>query len=176
MPSLEAGKAGYDSYIMNGMMLQLNRLEPGDNIQEPHMRNRQLIAHWVYEKGKADNVIEKVEKDGKTYFKINDYDKLRTLFGQLLREIQRIKSEGDYAAAQALVEGYAVQADQQLLKEVKERFAKLNIAPYKGFIQPRLVPVTKGDEIVDVKIEYPTDFAAQMMEYGKKYSFLPDVN
>jgi dipeptidyl-peptidase-3 len=176
MPSLEVGKAGYDNYIMNGLMLQLNRLNPGDNIEEAHMRNRQLIASWAYEKGKADNVIEKVVKDGKTYFKINDYNKLRTLFGQLLREIQRIKSEGDYKAATALVETYGVKADQALLKEVKARFAKLNIAPYKGFIQPKLVPVMKGDEITDVKIEYPTDFTKQMMEYGKEYSFLPDKN
>jgi dipeptidyl-peptidase III len=176
MPSLEVGKASYDNYILNGMMLQLNRLEPGNNVEEAHMRNRQLIAHWVFEKGKKDNVIEKITKDGKTYFKINDYNKLRTLFGELLREIQRIKSEGDYKSAAELVENYGVKADQQLIKEVKARFEKLNIAPYKGFIQPKLVPVMQGDKIVDVKVEYTTDFVKQMMEYGKDYSFLPDIN
>jgi len=176
MPSLEVGKASYDNYILNGMMLQLNRLEPGNNVEEAHMRNRQLIAHWVFEKGKADNVIEKISKDGKTYFKINDYNKLRTLFGELLKEIQRIKSEGDYKSAQELVETYGVKADQDLLKEVKARFEKLNIAPYKGFIQAKLVPVMDGDTIKDVKVEYPTDFVKQMMEYAKDYSFLPNVN
>jgi len=176
MPSLEVGKASYDNYILNGMMLQLNRLEPGNNVEEAHMRNRQLIAHWVFEKGKTDNVIEKISKDGKTYFKINDYNKLRTLFGELLKEIQRIKSEGDYKSAQELVETYGVKADQDLLKEVKARFEKLNIAPYKGFIQAKLVPVMDGDTIKDVKVEYPTDFVKQMMEYAKDYSFLPNIN
>jgi dipeptidyl-peptidase-3 len=176
MPSLEVGKAEYDNYILNGLMLQLNRIEIGDNLEEAHMRNRQLNAGWAYEMGKKDNVIEKVTKDGKTYFKINDYEKLRTLFGQLLKEIQRIKSEGDYAAATKLVETYGVKVDQTLLKEVKDRFAKLNIAPYKGFIQPRLVPVMNGDQITDVKVEYPTSFSEQMMEYGKNYSFLPNKN
>ncbi len=176
MPSIEVGKAGYDKYIMNGMMLQLNRLDPGKNVEEAHMRNRQIIAHWVFEKGQKDNVISKLTKDGKTYFKINDYNKLRELFGQLLKEIQRIKSEGDYNAASALVENYGVKADQDLLKEVKERYKKLNIAPYKGFIQAKLVPVMNGNDITDVKVEYPTDFVKQMMEYGKDYSFLPDIN
>jgi dipeptidyl-peptidase III len=176
MPGLEVGKASYDNYILNGMMLQLNRLEPGNNVEEAHMRNRQIIAHWVFEKGKKDNVIEKIVKDGKTYFRINNYNKLRTLFGDLLREIQRIKSEGDYKAASELVENYGVKADQDLLKEVKGRFEKLNIAPYKGFIQAKLVPVMQGDQIIDVKVEYPTDFVKQMMEYGKDYSFLPNMN
>ncbi len=173
MPTLEVGKTEYDIYVMNGMMLQLNRIEPGDNLEEAHMRNRQMIVHWAYEHGKKDNVIERIDKDGKTYFKINDYNKLRDLFGQLLREIQRIKSEGDYASAQNLVETYGVKVDQDLLKQVKQRFAKLNIAPYMGFIQPKLVPVMNGNDITDVKVEYPDDFAAQMMEYGKEYSFLP---
>jgi len=175
-PSIEVGKAGYDKYIMNGMMLQLNRLDLGKNVEEAHMRNRQLIAHWVYEKGKKDNVIEKISKDGKTYFKIHDYNKLRELFGQLLREIQRIKSEGDYKAASYLIENYAVKADQDLVKEVKDRYKKLNIAPYKGFIQAKLVPVMEEDKITDVKVEYPTDFVKQMMDYAKEYSFLPDIN
>ncbi|MGZ5282868.1 MAG: dipeptidyl-peptidase 3 family protein [Bacteroidia bacterium] len=176
MPSLEVGKAEYDNYILNGMMLQLNRLDLGDNLEESHMRNRQINASWAYEKGKKDNVIEKVTKNGKTYFKINDYEKLRTIFGDLLKEIQRIKSEGDYKAATALVEGYGVKVDQALHKEVKERFAKLNIAPYKGFIQPKLVPVMEGDKITDVKVEYPTSFEAQMLEFGRNYSFLPNKN
>jgi len=176
MPSLEVGKASYDNYVLNGMMLQLNRLEPGKNVEEAHMRNRQLIAHWAFEKGKKDNVIEKISKDGKTYFKINDYNKLRTLFGELLKEIQRIKSEGDYKSASELVESYGVKADQEMIKEVKARFEKLNVAPYKGFIQAKLVPVMDGDKITDVKVEYPTDFVKQMMEYAKDYSFLPNVN
>ncbi len=140
------------------------------------MRNRQLNAAWVFEKGKAENVIEMVKKDGKTFVKINNYEKLRELFGQLLREIQRIKSEGDYKAAAALVEGYGVKVDQVLLKEVKERFAKLNVAPYKGFIQAKLVPVMDGDKITDVKVEYPNNWLADQLERGKNYSFLPNKN
>lgn len=176
MPSLEVGKAEYDNYILNGLMLQLNRVELGDHLEEAHMRNRQLNASWAFEKGKKDNVIEKVTRDGKTYFKINDYNKLRTIFGELLKEIQRIKSEGDYKAATALVEGYGVKVDPVLHKEVKERFSKLNIAPYKGFIQPRLVPVMEGDKITDVRVEYPTSFEGQMLEFGRNYSLLPNKN
>ncbi|RYD77297.1 MAG: dihydrofolate reductase, partial [Sphingobacteriales bacterium] len=176
MPSLEVGKAEYDNYILNGMMLQLNRLDLGDQLEEAHMRNRQINASWAYEKGKKDNVIERVTKDGKTYFKINDYNKLRTIFGELLKEIQRIKSEGDYKAATALVEGYGVKVDQALHKEVKERFSKLNIAPYKGFVQPKLVAVMDGDKIKDVKVEYPTSYESQMLGFGKEYSFLPNKN
>ncbi|ADY52001.1 Dipeptidyl-peptidase III [Pseudopedobacter saltans DSM 12145] len=176
MPSLEVGKAEYDSYIMNGLISQLTRIKPGHNLEEAHMRNRQLNAMWVYEKGKKDNVIEFVKRNGKTYTKINDYQKLRVLFGELLREIQRIKSEGDYAAAKNLVETYGVKVDQNLLKEVLERFAKLNVKPYKGFIQPRLVPVFKNEEIVDVKVTYPTSFFEQMMDYAKNYSLLPAIN
>jgi dipeptidyl-peptidase-3 len=156
--------------------MQLTRIKQGDNLEEAHMRNRQLVAGWAYEKGKKDNVIEKVTRDGKTYVKVNDYDKLRVLFGELLKEIQRIKSEGDYKAATALVEGYGVKVDQTLLKEVLARFEKLDVAPYKGFIQPKLVPVMEGSKITDVKVEYPTDFKQQMMEYGKNYSYLPTVN
>jgi dipeptidyl-peptidase III len=174
MPSLEVGKAEYDSYIRNGLMLQLRRIKPGNNIEEAHMRNRQLVALWAYEMGKKDNVIEKVTKDGKTYFKINDYEKLRDLFGQLLREIQRIKSQGDFEAGKALVENYGVKVDQALHKEVLSRAEKLNIPPYGGFINPRLVAVTDDQgNITDVKVEYPDDFTKQMLEYAEQFSFLP---
>lgn len=176
MPSLEVGKAEYDSYMMNGLMTQLVRLKPGANLEEAHMRNRQLNAMWAYEHGKKDNVVEFVKKNGKTYVKINDYNKLRDLFGQLLKEIQRIKSEGDYSAGKNLIETYGVKVNHALHKEVLERYKKLNIKPYKGFIQPELVPVMDGDTITDVKIVYPTNFFDQMMEYGKKYSFLPVNN
>jgi dipeptidyl-peptidase-3 len=176
MPSLEVGKAGYDKYIMNGLMTQLFRIKPGHQLEEAHMRNRQLIAAWAMEKGQSDRVIERITRNGKTYFRINDYDKLRTIFGQLLREIQRIKSEGDFEAGKNLVENYGVKVDQALLTEVHRRYEPLNIAPFMGFIQPRLVPVTKGRELVDVKIEYPTDFLAQMLEYGRDYAFLPVHN
>lgn len=176
MPSLEVGKAEYDGYIMNGLMTQLTRIKLGDEIEEAHMRNRQLVAKWCYEKGKADNVIEFVKREGKTYVQINDYDKLRVLFGELLKEIQRIKSEGDFDAGQKLVETYGVKVDQELHAEVLERYAKLNLAPYSGFIQPKLVPVMEGDKIVDVKVEYPTDFTEQMMEYSQNYGFLPSYN
>ena len=176
MPSLEVGKAEYDSYMMNGLMTQLVRLKPGGDLEEAHMRNRQLNAMWAYEKGKKDKVVELVKKNGKTYVKINDYNKLRDLFGQLLREIQRIKSQGDYNAGKNLIETYGVKVNPALHKEVLARYAKLNIKPYKGFIQPELVPVMNGDKITDVKIEYPINFFEQMMEYGKKYSFLPIKN
>lgn len=176
MPSLDCGKAEYDSYIMNGLITQLTRLNIGENLEEAHMRNRQLNAKWAYEMGKKDNVIEFLKRDGKTYVKVNDYEKLRALFGELLKEIQRIKSEGDYKAATALVEGYGVKVDQELLKEVKERFNKLNVAPYKGFIQPRLVPVMNGEKIVDVKVEYPNNFTENMLRLGKDYSLLPNKN
>ncbi len=176
MPSVEAGKAEYDKYVRNGLQLQLNRIEFGDNIEESHMRNRQLIAKWAYEKGINENVIEKRVKDGKTYFVINDYQKLRVLFGQLLRETQRITSEGDYEAAKNLVEAYGVKVDKDIHKEVKERFARLDIAPYKGFINPVLKPVYDGEKIVDVKIEYPEDFVEQMLYYDENYSLLPYKN
>ena len=176
MPSLEVAKTQYDSYIMNGLMTQLTRLKLGDKVEEAHMRNRQMIARWVYEKGKKDNVVQFVKRDNKTYVQINDYNKLRVLFGQLLREIQRIKSEGDFNAGKNLIENYGVKVDPVLHKEILERFKKLNVKPYRGFIQPRLVPVMDGDKITDVKIEYPTSFYEQMMEYAKKYSFLPVKN
>ena len=177
LPSLEAGKAAYDDYMRNGMMTQLMRLEPGKVIEEAHMRNRQLVAAWAFEKGKADNVVEKIVKDGKTYFVINNYEKLRTIFGELLKVIQKIKSEGDFNAGKALVENYGVQVDPAIHKEVLARVEKLKIAPYSGFINPKLVPVTdaKG-EITDIKVEYPKDFTQQMLDYAKKYSFLPSNN
>lgn len=170
--SEEVGKAEYDSYIRNGMMLQLRRLEVGDDIEEDHMRNRQLVASWAYEMGKKENVIEKKVVDGKTYFVINDYDKLRVLFGDLLREIQRIKSEGDYEAGKNLVETYGVKVDPAIHKEVLERSKRFEVAPYLGFIQPQLEPVVENGEITDVKVVYPKDFQKQMLMYSEKYSFL----
>lgn len=173
MPSLEVGKAEYDNYMMNGLMTQLTRLKLGDDIEEAHMRNRALNAYWVYEKGKKDKVVEFVKENDKTYVQINDYEKLRGLFGELLREIQRLKSEGDYEAGKNLVENYGVKVDQPLHKEVLDRYAKLNLKPYKGFIQPKLVAVEENGKITDVKIEYPTSFYEQMLGYGKEYGFLP---
>jgi dipeptidyl-peptidase III len=176
MPSTDVGKTQYDYYIINGLMTQLYRIQPGDNIEESHMRNRQMISQWAFEKGQKDAVIVKVVRDGKTYFRINDYNKLRVLFGELLKEIQRIKSEGDFKAGQNLVETYGVKADQDMIKEVHQRYEKLDIAPYMGFIQPRLVPVMSGDSITDVKIEYPDTFLDQMLEYARDFSFLPVKN
>ncbi len=176
MPDMDVAKAAYDNYMMNGLMTQLTRLKPGEQLEEAHMRNRALIAHWAFEKGAKDKVTELVKKDGKTYVQVNDYAKLRVLFGDLLKEIQRIKSEGDYKAGKNLVENYGVKVDKELHKEILERFAKLGIKPYRGFIQPKLVPVMNGTEIKDVKVEYPDNFFAQMMEYGKNYGFLPVVN
>ena len=176
IPTIDVGKAEYNAYIRNGLMLQLRRIVPGDDIEESHMRNRQAISKWVYEMGKKDNVIEKIVKDGKTYFVINDYQKLRKLFGQLLREVQRITSEGDFDAAKNFIETYGVKVDLDLNKEVIARYKKLNVAPYKGFINPKLIPVYEGEKIVDVKVEYPDDFTEQMMDYAKNYSFLPTYN
>ncbi len=176
MPNLDYGKAAYDEYLTKGLMVQLARIKAGNNLEEAHMRNRQMIAKWVLKKGEKENVVEKKTKEGKTYFVINDYAKMRTLFGALLMEIQRIKSEGDYKAGHDLIENYGVLVDQDLHKEVLDRYHRLNIAPYMGFIQPRLVPVMAGDKITDVKIEYPMDFVEQMMEYGKNYAFLPVEN
>ena len=175
-PSMEVGKAEYDSYMMNALLTQLTRLKPGDHLEEAHMRNRQMNARWVFEKGKKDKVVELVKSNGNTYVKINDYNKLRDLFGLMLREIQRIKSEGDFNAGKALVETYGVIVDPALHKEVLARYKKLNVKPYRGFIQPRLVPLREGDVITDVRIEYPTSFYDQMLEYGKKYALLPIKN
>jgi dipeptidyl-peptidase-3 len=176
LPSVDVGYVEYDRYIRNGLQQQLYRIEPGKNIEEDHMRNRQLVASWVYERGRADNVIERRTRDGKTYFVIRDYERLRRLFGELLRELQRIKSEGDYEAIRALVETYAVKVDPQMHAEVLRRYEALDIPPYSGFIQPKLVPVEREGAIVDVRIEYPEDFSAQMLEYAERYAFLPAWN
>ena len=176
IPSQDVGKASYDKNIQNGLMLQLRRIKPGDDLEQAHMRNRQLNAAWVYEKGLPDNVIEKLVENGKTYFVINDYDALRVLYGKLLQEIQRIKSEGDYEAASALVETYGVKVDQEIHQEVLERVAPFNIAAYSGFIHPRYRPVEEGGEIIDVVVEYQDNFVEQMLEYEKNYSFLPVEN
>lgn len=173
MESKEVGKAAYDNYIRNGLMTQLQRLKVGDDVEQSHMRNRQLVASWVYEKGKQDTVIEKVKRDGKTYFKIRDYVALQGLFGELLKEIQRIKSEGDYAAGKALIEDYAVKVDQEIHAEVLARVKPLNIPPYSGFVNPVLVPVLDEDgKIIDVKVTYVSSFKEQMLSYAKDFSFL----
>ena len=170
----DAYKASYYKYILNGLMTQLMRIEPGKDVEEAHMRNRQLIAAWAYEKGKPDNVIEMVKRDGKTFIKINDYSKLRDLFGQLLGEVQRIKSEGDYEAGRDLVETYAVKVDPALHKEVLDRYATLDIAPYKGFVNPVYTPVTDKDgNITDVTITYSEDYLPQVLRYSEQYRTLP---
>ena len=171
--TLDVGKAEYDGYIRNGMMTQLQRLELGKKVEEEHMQNRQLVAAWVIEKGAADNVIEKVERDGKTFYNINDYNKLRVLFGDLLREIQRIKSEGDYEAGKSLVETYGVEVDQDIHKEVLERVEPLDLAPYSGFVYPIFVPqMDENGEITDIKIENKQSYVEQMLYYGKTYGIL----
>ena len=176
-PSADAYKAQYYTYLMNGLMTQLVRIEPGNNVEEAHMRNRQLIARWVYEKGAAEKVVELVKKDGKTYVVINDYEKVRDLFGRLLAEIQRIKSTGDYAGAHDLVEAYAVKVDPALHAEVLERYKKLNLAPYKGFVNPKYEVVTDADgTITDVTVTYDEGYAEQMLRYSKDYFTLPSVN
>lgn len=176
-PSADAYKAQYYTYLMNGLMTQLVRIEPDNNVEEAHMRNRQLIARWVYEKGAAEKVVELVKKDGKTYVVINDYEKVRDLFGRLLAEIQRIKSTGDYAGAHDLVEAYAVKVDPALHAEVLERYKKLNLAPYKGFVNPKYEVVTDADgTITDVTVTYDEGYAEQMLRYSKDYSTLSSVN
>lgn len=177
IPNADAYKAEYYKFMMNGLMTQLVRIEPGKDIEEAHMRNRQLIAKWVYEKGKADNVVEYKVRDGKTYVVVNDYTKLRTLFGDLLAEIQRIKSEGDFNGAKAIVANYAVKVDQKLHKEVLERYKTLNMKPYKGFVNPVFQLVQDKDgKITDVKISYTEGYAEQMMRYSKEFSTLPTYN
>lgn len=176
IPSLDAAWAEYSKYIMNGMMTQLARVQAGKDVEQAHMRNRKLISEWCFNEGKAENVIEKKVVDGKTYIVVNDFGKLRELFGRLLREVQRIKSEGDYEAGKALVEIYGIKVDRKLHEEVLERYAGLKIEPYSGFVNPRYAPVTEGDEIVDVKIFYDTEYTEQMLEYSKHYSFLPSRN
>lgn len=173
----KVGMAAYDGYIRNGLMTQLIRLNLGDDVVQAHMRNRMWVSSWVYEKGKADNVIEKITRDGKTYFNINDYEKLHDLFGQLLRETQRIKSEGDYAAVQKLVENYGVKVDQNLHKEILERNKQFTSAPYSGFVNPVIVPkMDDNGEIESFTIHQPKTFAEQMLMYAKEYSNLPTVN
>ena len=177
IPDKEAYKAEYYKFMMNGLMTQLTRIEEGKNIEESHMRNRQLIARWVYEKGKSDNVVEFKQRDDKTFVVINDYEKLRNLFGELLAEIQRVKSEGDYAGAQKLVEDYAVKVDQKLHHEVLERFRKLDVKSYKGFVNP-VFEVVKDDsgKITDISISYKEGYTDQMMRYAKEFSTLPTYN
>jgi dipeptidyl-peptidase-3 len=176
MPSLDVGKTVYEAQIRNGLQYQLRRVKPGNDIEEAHMRNRQLIASWAFEMGREDQVIEKIERDGKHYFVINDYAALRGIFAEQLREIQRIKSEGDYEAGKALVETWGVKVDRAMHEEVLARVEPLNIAPYKGFIQPRLVAVEQDGAIVDVRIEPIDDFVEWMLESEEKYSFLPAWN
>ena len=171
------GMAAFDGYIRNGLLTQLIRLNLGDDVEEAHMRNRQWVSAWAYEKGLKDNVIEKVIRDGKTYFNINDYEKLHDLFGELLRETQRIKSEGDFAAVQNLVEGYGVKVDQEIHAEVLERNKQFKSAPYGGFVNPVLVPQTDADgEITSIEVDYVKTFEGQMLNYSKNYSFLPEIN
>lgn len=176
-PNEEAYKAEYYNFLMNGLMTQLVRIDLGNDIEESHMRNRQLIARWVYEKGKEDKTIELVKKEGKTYVVVNDYPKVRELFGTLLAEIQAIRSTGDFEAARTLVEKYAVKIDPTLHAEVLERYAKLDLAPYKGFVNPVYHPeVNDEGEIVDIAVSYDEGYGEQMLRYGKDYSFLPSVN
>jgi dipeptidyl-peptidase-3 len=176
-PDMKAGEVAYDDYLRNGLLTQIVRIKPGKDIEQAHMRCRSMISHWVYEKGKPGNVIEMVSRDGKTFVKINDYQKLRTLFGELLKEIQRIKSEGDFEAGKKLIEDYGVKIDQALHAEVLDRYAKLKLAPYTGFVNPILTPVYDSNGIIsDIKVEYADDYLGQMMYYGKSYSFLPARN
>jgi dipeptidyl-peptidase-3 len=173
----KVGMAAFDGYIRNGLLTQLIRLKLGDDVEEAHMVNRQWVSAWAFEKGKADNVIEKVTRDGKTYFKINDYEKLHALFGQLLRETQRIKSEGDYKAVEALVEGYGVKVDQEIHAEVLERNKQFTSAPYSGFVNPMLTPkMNESGEIESIEVVQPETFEGQMLYYSKNYSFLPAMN
>ena len=173
----DMGRTSYDGYIRNGLVTQLIRIKLGDDVEQSHMRNRQMVSKWVYERGKSENVIEKINRDGKTFFVINDYVRLRELFGELLREVQRIKSEGDFEAGKNLIETYGVKIDQDLHEEILRRNEKFNSAPYSGFINPVLVPVYNSDnEIVDINITQPKDFASQMIDYAEKYTTLPNYN
>ena len=173
LPAEEAAKASYDAYLRNGLLTQIVRIKPGKDIEEAHMRNRSAISHWVYEKGKKENVVEIYRKDNKSYVGINDYLRLRNLFGDLLKEIQRIKSEGDYEAGKNLIENYGVKVDPDLHTEILERYKKLNLAPYTGFVNPILLPIYNANgDITDVIVQYPTDYLEQMLDYGRNYSFL----
>lgn len=176
LPNMDAFKAGYYQQMMNGSMTQLVRIEEGKDIEEAHMRDRQLIANWVLDHA-ANKEVEIIEREGKHYLRVNDYQGLRQLFGQLLAEIQRITSEGDYPAAKEMVEKYAVKVDPVLHKEIRERYAKLNLAPYKGFVNPVYTAITDKDgNITDVKIDYSEGYVEQHLRYSRDYSPLPNVN
>jgi len=173
LPDEEASKASYDGYLRNGLLTQIVRIKPGKEIEQAHMRCRSAISHWVYEKGEKENVVELLKRDGKTYVKINDYQKVRSLFGELLREIQRVKSEGDFEAGKQIIEDYGVKIDADLHSEILDRYAALKLAPYTGFVNPTLVPVYNADSVItDISVEYADDYLGQMMRYGKNYSFL----
>lgn len=177
LPTPDAYKAEYYNFLMNGLMTQLVRIEPGNNVEEAHMRNRQLIARWVFEKGADTKAVEMKKKDGKTYVVVNDYARVRQLFGELLAEVQRIKSTGDFEAARRLVEDYAVKVDPTLHAEVLARYKALNLAPYKGFVNPRYVVETNAEgAITDIKVDYTEGYAEQMLRYSKEYSSLPSIN
>ena len=177
LPNEDAAKASYAAYMRNGLLTQVVRIKTGKDIEEAHMRNRSAICHWVHEKGKAENVVGFVKRDGKTYVKINDYKKLRSLFGVLLKEIQRVKSEGDFESGKKIIEDNGVKIDPLLHVEILERYAKLNLAPYTGFVNPMLIPVYDSNgSITDIIVEYTDDFLGQMLYYGKNYSFLPVNN
>jgi dipeptidyl-peptidase-3 len=172
LPDMEAYKAQYASFIRTGLFTQFTRIELGKKNTEAHMQNRKLIAEWCYEKGAPANVIEKKVRDGKTYFVVNDFEALRGLFAELLAEVQRIKSEGDFEAGKALVEKYAIDIDPELHKEVRQRYYALKLKPYGGFLNPDIVPVEKNGKVVDYKLEYAESYLGQMLEYGRKYSTL----
>jgi dipeptidyl-peptidase-3 len=177
LPDKEAYKSEYYGYMMNGLMTQLVRIEAGKDVEQAHMRNRQMIAHRVYDRGKADNVVELKQRDGKTYVVINDYEKLRLLFGELLAEVQRIKSEGDFEAGKYLVETYGVKIDREIHTEILSRYARLNLAPYKGFVNPVMKPVkSSAGEVTDIVLDYSEGYVEQMLRYGKDYAFLPTYN
>ncbi|MBS18244.1 MAG: dihydrofolate reductase, partial [Crocinitomicaceae bacterium] len=177
MKNLDVGRAEYDSYLRNGMLTQLQRLELGADIEEAHMRNRAWVSNWCFEQAEPEGAVVKVVRDGKTYIDIKDYDRLRELFGELLREVQRIKSQGDYDAAKALVEGYGVKVDPAVHQEVLDRVAVLGVAPYGGFINPEMLATRDAaGKIVSVEVSYPDDFTGQMLRYSEQFSFLPDVN
>ena len=177
MKNLDVGRAEYDSYLRNGMLTQLQRLELGADIEEAHMRNRAWVSNWCFEKAEPEGAVVKVVREGKTYIDIKDYDRLRELFGELLREVQRIKSQGDYDAAKALVEGYGVKVDPAVHQEVLDRVAVLGVAPYGGFINPEMIAIRDAEgQIESVEVSYPDDFTGQMLHYSERFSFLPDVN
>ncbi|MCU0362152.1 MAG: dihydrofolate reductase, partial [Bacteroidales bacterium] len=177
LPSAEAAMAGYDSYIRNGLLTQLTRIMPGKEIEQAHMRCRAIISHWVFEKAGGSGALEKIIRDGKTYIRINDYKRVRLLFGQLLHEVQRIKSEGDYKSGKALVEQYGIRVDATLHNEVLARYEKLNLAPYTGFVNPYISAVyNSSGEIADITLQYTDDYLGQMMYYGKHYSYLDSEN